>query len=170
MSIVVIVVVNFSYFHLLLQNHWANFNQTWHKAFFGDEDWSLFKWKGPPFSRRNNYEIAKIHWIRKSSFPKNTLNLKIFFSKTMGQFQPNLNTKHPLVKGIQVCSNEETFNSHKVNIVFFLQHLSTLWKSYVFIDKNCFLRWEMWPMASCLLSMIPCSFICSFLYIFKLNS
>ena len=24
--------VNFSHFHLLLQNHWANFNQTWHKV------------------------------------------------------------------------------------------------------------------------------------------
>ena len=27
--------VNFSHFHLLLQNHWANFNQTWHKASLG---------------------------------------------------------------------------------------------------------------------------------------
>ena len=26
------VVVNCSHFLLLLQNHWANFNQTWHKA------------------------------------------------------------------------------------------------------------------------------------------
>ena len=29
---VIVVVVNFSHFHLLLQNHWANFNQTWHKV------------------------------------------------------------------------------------------------------------------------------------------
>ena len=27
----------------LLQNHWANRNQTWHKAFFGGGDSSLFK-------------------------------------------------------------------------------------------------------------------------------
>ena len=27
--------VNFSYFWLLLQNHWANFSQTWHKASLG---------------------------------------------------------------------------------------------------------------------------------------
>ena len=26
--------VNFSQFHLLFQNHWANFNQTWHKLLF----------------------------------------------------------------------------------------------------------------------------------------
>ena len=32
------VVLNFSHFHLLLQNHWANFNQTWHKASLGEGD------------------------------------------------------------------------------------------------------------------------------------
>ena len=34
--------VNFSHFELLLQNHWANFNQTWHKASLGKEDSNLF--------------------------------------------------------------------------------------------------------------------------------
>ena len=34
--IVVVVVVNFSHFHLLLQNHRTNFNQTWHKASLGE--------------------------------------------------------------------------------------------------------------------------------------
>ena len=29
--------------NLLLQNHWANFNQTWHKASLGEGDSSLFK-------------------------------------------------------------------------------------------------------------------------------
>ena len=43
--------VNFSYFRLLLQNHWANFNQTWHKASLGREDSSLFKWRVPPVSK-----------------------------------------------------------------------------------------------------------------------
>ena len=42
--------VNFSHFHLLLHNHWANFNQTWHKASLGKGDSSLFKWRAPPFS------------------------------------------------------------------------------------------------------------------------
>ena len=36
--------VNFSHFHLLLQNHWANFNQTWHKASLDEGDSSLLKW------------------------------------------------------------------------------------------------------------------------------
>ena len=42
--------VNFSYFRLLLKNHWTNFNQTWHKASLGEGDSSLFKWR-PPFSK-----------------------------------------------------------------------------------------------------------------------
>ena len=35
--------VNFSLFYLLLQNHLANFNQTWHKVSLGEGDSSLFK-------------------------------------------------------------------------------------------------------------------------------
>jgi hypothetical protein len=32
--------------NLLLQNHWANFNQTWHKSSLGGGDSSLFKQRG----------------------------------------------------------------------------------------------------------------------------
>ena len=45
--VVVSVVVNFLHFHLLFQNHWANFNQTWHKASLGEGDSSLLKWRAP---------------------------------------------------------------------------------------------------------------------------
>ena len=48
------------------------------------------------FVRGDNYKIVKIH-LR---------NLKIFFSRTAGPISTNLGTKHPWVKGIQVCSNE----------------------------------------------------------------
>ena len=41
--------VNFSHFHLLLQNHWANFKQTWYKVSLGEGDSSLFKWRATPF-------------------------------------------------------------------------------------------------------------------------
>ena len=37
--------------YLLLQNHWPNFNQTWHKASLGEGDSSLFKWRAPPFPK-----------------------------------------------------------------------------------------------------------------------
>ena len=43
--------VNFSYFQLLLKNHWTNFNQTWHKVSLGEGDSSLFKCRAPPFSK-----------------------------------------------------------------------------------------------------------------------
>ena len=43
------VVVNFSHFHLL-QNHWANFKQTWHKASLDVGDSSFFKWRINKFS------------------------------------------------------------------------------------------------------------------------
>ena len=33
-------------------------------------------------------------------------NLKIFLSRTTGSFSTKIGTMHPLVKGIQVCSNE----------------------------------------------------------------
>ena len=33
---------------LLLQNHWAKFIQTWHKASLGKRDSSLFKWRATP--------------------------------------------------------------------------------------------------------------------------
>ena len=65
--------------------------------------------EGPrPFPRGDNYEIAKIHWR----------NFKIFFSRTTGPISTEIGTKHPWVKGIQVCSNEEPINSHEVNNVF----------------------------------------------------
>jgi hypothetical protein len=39
------------HFWLLLQNHWANYNKTWHKSFLGGGDSKLFKWRGLPFSK-----------------------------------------------------------------------------------------------------------------------
>ena len=49
-----------------------------------------------PFPRGDNYEKAKIHWW----------NLKIFFYRTTGLISSKLGTKHPWVKGIQVCTNK----------------------------------------------------------------
>ena len=45
LSNVVVVVVNISHFCCLLQNHYANFIQTWHKASLGDGNLSLLKWR-----------------------------------------------------------------------------------------------------------------------------
>ena len=42
----VVVVLNFSHFRPLLQNHRTNFSQTWRKASLGEGEM-----KGPPFSK-----------------------------------------------------------------------------------------------------------------------
>ena len=82
--------------NLLLKNHWANFNQTWHKSSLCEGDSSLFKWKALPFGRGDNYKIVKIHWWI----------WKIIFFQTNGSISTKLGTMHRKVKGIQVSSNE----------------------------------------------------------------
>ena len=37
--------------NLLLQNHWAYFNQFWHKVSLGEWNSCLFKWRATPFSK-----------------------------------------------------------------------------------------------------------------------
>ena len=64
-----------------LQNHWANLNQTWHKASLGEGDSSLFLKKVlRPYPRGDNYEITKyIDKFLKTSSPE-----------PLSQFQPHL--------------------------------------------------------------------------------
>ena len=88
---------NFSHIHVFLQNHLANFKLTWHKAFLGKGDSSFFKWRVPHFSKGWLLRNGEMHWR----------NLKkIFFSRTSWPISTKLGTMHPLVKVIQVCSNE----------------------------------------------------------------
>jgi hypothetical protein len=86
------------HFRLLLQNYWANFNQTWHKSSLGRGDSSFVKKKGDsPSPRRDNSKRLKTHW----KF------LKIFFSRTCRPNSIKLGTNYPWMKGNQVCSNKE---------------------------------------------------------------
>ena len=80
-----------------------------------------------PFPRGDYYEIAKIHWQI----------LKIFFSRTARSISTKLYTNHLWMKGIQVCSNEEPFNSHKdtCNCDFFLLLIN------VMFNHLCLLIW-----------------------------
>ena len=48
--------------HLLLQDHLARFNQTWHKASLSDGNSVLFKWRATPFTKERWLQNAKIHW------------------------------------------------------------------------------------------------------------
>jgi hypothetical protein len=43
--------VRLLHFQLLLQNRWANFNQSWHKSSLGKEDSELYKWRTTPFPK-----------------------------------------------------------------------------------------------------------------------
>jgi hypothetical protein len=84
-----------SFKNLFLQNHWANFNQTWHKSSLEGEDSSVFFKEGDNLSPRgDNSKSVNIHWIY----------LKIF-SRTSRPKSIKRGTNYPLVKRIQVCSN-----------------------------------------------------------------
>ena len=85
--VVVVVVVNFSHFHLLLQNHWTNFNQTWPKASLVEGNSSLLKWRDMSFPR--GYD---------NKWTKKLRNFKIFFSRTTGPISTKLH-KASLVDG-----------------------------------------------------------------------
>ena len=74
---------NFSHFHLFLQNHWANFHQTWHNTSLGKRD--------SDFPMGDNYGI---HWR----------NWKIFFSRSTGPISTKHGTMHSCVKDFQICS------------------------------------------------------------------
>ena len=65
--------------------------------------------------------------------------MKTFF-RTNGPISTKLGTVHSWVKGIQVWSNEEPLNSHKVDNGFFLLLINVMIYLYVFIDMNCFLK------------------------------
>lgn len=53
--------VNFSPFHLHLQNHRANFNQTEHKALLGEGDMGLFQWRVMPSLKGDKFNCMP--WI-----------------------------------------------------------------------------------------------------------
>ena len=75
--------------------------------------WTDLYWNHNYFPSGDHNEVAKIHWR----------NLKIF-SRTTWPISTKLGTKHPWVKRIQVCWNEETFNSLKDNNINKLNSLN----------------------------------------------
>jgi hypothetical protein len=68
-----------SFKNLFLYNHWANFNQTWHKSLFG-EGIEVCSNEGDCASLRED----------NSKTVKHTLNLKKYFPEPAGQIQSNL--------------------------------------------------------------------------------
>jgi hypothetical protein len=72
----------------LLQNHWANFNQTWHKSSLGERILNCSNDGDCPSARGDNHKRVKIHW----KF------FKIFFSRTSRPISIKLGINHPWVQ------------------------------------------------------------------------
>jgi hypothetical protein len=69
----------FLHFQLLLMNHRANFNQTWHKSSLVGEDSKLFKWRAQcPCPRGDDSKWVKIQW----QIFKNLQNQQVNFNQT----------------------------------------------------------------------------------------
>jgi hypothetical protein len=89
------VKMGWCHFRNLLQNCWANFNQTLHRSSLGKGDASSSE--GDSHSPRgDNSKRVKMHW----KF------LKIYFSRTSRPNSIKLGTYDPWVKEIQNCTNE----------------------------------------------------------------
>ena len=54
--------------NLILQKHYANFNQSLHKASFGGWDSSLIKWRATPFKWLKYFQYDKRNQINQSFF------------------------------------------------------------------------------------------------------
>ena len=106
-----VIVLNFSHFCLIPQNHWVKLNQSWHKASLGKGDSNLLTCRGVIVV------IVKVHWR----------NLNVFFSRTNRPLiiSTKLGTEHPQVKGTQVF----TINEHSLlrRRCFFFSLKSALW-------------------------------------------
>lgn len=87
--------VNFSNFHLLLQNYYANSNQTCHISYLGKKNESLYKYVFPlNIYYLDNSKIVKIDCRQLKSLNQNHwTNFK-------------LSKKHPQAKTVHVCQNK----------------------------------------------------------------
>ena len=142
--------VNSSHFNLLLHNHWAKFNQTWHKASLGGGDSNLFKWRATSFYKADNSENVKLYWKY----------LKIF-SRSNRPISTKLDIKHPWVEGIQICHEDphpfpRADNSENVKLywkylkIFFSRTtgpISTKFSTkHPWVEENSFLfKWKAMP-------------------------
>ena len=136
--------------NLLFQNQWANFNQTWHKAFSSKGN-HICSNEGPhPFPRGENYDIAKIHWpFKKSSSPES------------GPISTHLGIEYPWLTGIQVYSNEgpiifqgEIIMNFENTLMYLKNHLlqnhwvifnPTLHKASLGVRNSGLFKWRVLP-------------------------
>ena len=91
--------------HVLLQNHWAIFNQNWYKASLGEVSPSLNKWRGGsiPLPKWDNFDIENIRrWV--------------ILNRTLALFKPHMVQRIYLKKKKQ---DNHDFNGHLKSTVIF---------------------------------------------------
>ena len=124
---------------LLIKNHWVNFQTNLAQCILGWKDSSLFKY---PFSRGDNYEIAKIHWR----------NLKNIFLRTFGPILTKLEQSILGWSGFQLFffSNEgpalfqgEIITKNKNTLTKFIKLLiKNHWVNFQTNLAQCILGWK----------------------------
>ena len=123
-------------FKILLQNHFAYFNQTWHKAYLNDWVSSLFK--------ERNMSLYQERYLWSS---ENTLSkFWILLLRNHWTKLTNLGTMHLWMKGIQGFTNKDHSILKNRIMRVFSQINIMIYYNYVFLHLNWFLRWAMWPM------------------------
>ena len=96
--------------YLLFQNHWANFNQTWHITFQGEWNYSLFKLSTTTFSK------GKLLWNSGNT------SRKIKIVSSMQNNRPisfKLGAMYFCTSVTVFFSNNRPFNSQMEMIIFF---------------------------------------------------
>ena len=108
--------VIFPYLHVLLQNHWAIFNQNWYKASLGEVSPSLNKWRGGsiPLPKWDNFDIENIRrWVvlnRTLALFKPHMVQRIYFKKKK---QDNHDFNGHLKSTVIFCKKGSYFHSNK---------------------------------------------------------
>ena len=128
-SVLIVVFVNFSNF-VSLKNHWANFNQPWHKASL-DERIQVCLNKGPQCFPKEESNKWKMHWQNFKNLLQNQYqhckNILTTFKNLVHQnyktkFQPNLaHIIHTWVRWMQIFTNERPFLLKRELLIFFNQ-------------------------------------------------
>ena len=112
-------VINFSYFYLLLKNHWAYFNQIRYKTSLGDGNSSFFKWMITPLS--------------KGRLLQNSENTLMKFKNILPQKYRRVSlkpgTKHHWVKGILKKNHKQLILTKDLMGIFFFK--SMIWYNHM---------------------------------------
>ena len=87
LAVLVVIVFIFSHYHILILNHWANFNETWHKASLSKVD---SKEGRHLFQKKENTNVEKYHLIKKKVSRIPGLFNQAWHNASLGEGNSNL--------------------------------------------------------------------------------